>query len=115
VSIATRSHPEILDQIQGDLALTDDELAAVLGLSPVQLGRVRSTSGRLPASASQRLDQLAALNDRLQDSFQPEGVADWLRSGSRYLGGQSLLSVLCEGHFDLANTALDAFDAGVFH
>jgi DNA-binding Xre family transcriptional regulator len=114
VSIALKTVPEVLDRVQSDLVLTDDELAAVLGLSPAQLERVRSLSGRLPAVATQRLDQLASLNDRLHDSFEPEGVTLWLRSGSRYLGGRSLLSVLYEGRFDRANTALDAFDAGIF-
>jgi hypothetical protein len=114
VSIATTSLPALLDRLQSDLALTDDELAGVLGLSPDQLGRVRASGDPLPATSVDRLDQLVALNERLQDSFQPESVTAWLHSGCRYLGGQSLLSALYEGHFDWANQALDAFDAGLF-
>jgi len=114
VSIATTSLPALLDRLQSDLALTDDELAGVLGLMPAQLQSIRDGGDKLPASAAERLDQLVALNDRLHDSFEPESVIAWLRSGSRYLGGQSLLSALHEGHFDWANKALDAFDAGLF-
>jgi hypothetical protein len=114
MSIATTSLPVVLDHVQSDLALTDDELAGVLGLAPAQLARARTNADRLPSSAADRLDQLMALNERLQGSFQPEGVVIWLRSGSRYLGGQTLLSALHEGHFDWANAALDAFDAGIF-
>jgi hypothetical protein len=114
VSIATTSLPELLNRLQADLALTNDELAGVLGLSPDHLERMRTSVDRLPADPAARLDQLVALTERLQDSFEPEGVVAWLRSDSRYLGGQNLLSVLYEGHFDWAHQALDAFDAGIF-
>ena len=114
MSIATTSLQQILNQVQSDLALTDDELAGVLGLAPAELVRVRASAGNFSASAADRLEQLVALNERLQDSFQPDSVIDWLRCGSRYLGGQTFLSALLEGHFDWVNKALDAFDAGVF-
>jgi hypothetical protein len=114
VSIATTSLPELLDKLQGDLALTDDELAGVLGLAPDQLERVRRSGDRLPGASAERLDQLVALNVRLQDSFEPEGVTAWLRSGLRYAHGETGLALLTAGRFDRFTAALDAFDAGIF-
>jgi hypothetical protein len=114
MSIATTSLPEVLDHVQGDLALTDDELAAVLGVVPGGLERMRTDPSHLPASAAERLGQLVALNERLQDSFQPDSVIEWLRSGLRYLHGETALAMLMEGRFDRVNTALDALDAGIF-
>ena len=114
MSIATTSLPEILDRVQGDLALTDDELAGVLGLAPVELVRVRASAVRFPASAADRLDQLVALNERLQECFEPEGVTAWLRSGLRYAHGETGLALLTAGRFDRFTAALDAFDAGIF-
>jgi hypothetical protein len=114
VSITTTSIPETLNRLQGELALTDEELAGVLALSPAQLERVREGSDRLPDASDDRLDQLIALNDRLQDSFQPEGVIDWLRSGLRYAHGETGLALMTAGRFDRFTAALDAFDAGIF-
>ncbi len=114
VSIATASIPETLNRLQGDLALSDEELAGVLALSPVQLERVRAGRYRLPDESDERLEQLIALNDRLQDSFQPDGVIDWLRYGLRYAHGETGLALLTAGRFDRFTAALDAFDAGVF-
>lgn len=114
MSIATTSLQQVLNQVQSDLALTDDELAGILGLASNALVRVRAGADHLPAAAADRLDQLVALNERLQDSFQPDSVIDWLRSGLRYLHGETALTMLLEGRFDRVNTALDALDAGIF-
>jgi hypothetical protein len=114
MSIATTSLPEVLDHVQGDLALTDDELAGVLGLTPAQLERARTNADRLPLSAADRLDQLVALNERLQESFKPEGVIIFVRSGLRYAHGETALALMSAGRFDRITAALDAFDTGIF-
>jgi hypothetical protein len=114
VSVATTSLQQVLKQVQSDLALTDDELAGVLGLVPAELARVRGNAGHLAASAADRLDQLVALNERLQDSFQPEGVIIFVRSGLRYAHGETALALMNAGRFDRITAALDAFDAGIF-
>jgi hypothetical protein len=38
----------------------------------------------------------------------------WLRSESRYLGGQRPLDALLAGEFDRVEAALEALDSGVF-
>jgi hypothetical protein len=114
VSIAVESIRQVLDRVQRDLALTSDELAAVLGLSPAQLEDVRTNSAHLPPAAGQRLEQLVALDERLLDSFQPDSVVVWIRSGLRYLHGETPLAVLSDGRFDRVAIALDALDAGIF-
>jgi hypothetical protein len=114
VSIAIRSYPEILDQLRRDLALSGEELAAILGLPSPALLQGPAAGHPLPASAVRRLEQLIVLNDRLRDSFQPEGITVWLRTGSRYLHGESPIAALTNGRFDRVTTALDALDAGIF-
>lgn len=114
MSIATTSLPELLNRLQNELALSNDELAGVLGLSPDQLEPVRERGEPLPSSSAERLDQLVALTERLQDSFQPEGVVIWVRSNLRYAHRETALALMTAGRFDRITAALDAFDAGIF-
>jgi hypothetical protein len=56
---------------------------------------------------SRRTNILAAVCDALAETFTPDGVAIWLRSTNRSLGGHRPLDVILAGEDWQAQLALD--------
>lgn len=54
------------------------------------------------------------LRDHIEDSFEPEGVCEWLFAPSRYLKGQTPAEVILEGDLVSVEAALEALDSGIF-
>jgi hypothetical protein len=62
-----------------------------------------------------RLDDLAALVKRLDESFDSsDGAQGWLRSESGYFGGLTPMDALLRGRIDRVDAALEALDSGIF-
>jgi putative toxin-antitoxin system antitoxin component (TIGR02293 family) len=78
--------------LQELLALTEDVLAGLLGISRATLHR-RKKSGRLGTPESERLVRFARLFGRAMEVFgSEEGAREWLKSPARACGGESPLS-----------------------
>ena len=115
VALARLDNPvRIAEGLKGDLGLSDDELAAALGISPVFLQRWRSGIASPGSIDLRRLEHLAAVSTHLHETFKSPAGARWLRSESRYLGGQRPLDALLGGKFDRVEAALEALDSGIF-
>ncbi|MEA2529698.1 MAG: hypothetical protein QOG89_1342 [Thermomicrobiales bacterium] len=103
-----------IDQVQADLGLSDSEAAAALGVSLGTLRRWRSEAVSPGADPLRRLRQLTDVAAHLGETFATPGGPRWLRSESRFLGGQRPLDALLGGEVDRVEAALEALDSGIF-
>jgi transcriptional regulator with XRE-family HTH domain len=97
-----------------------------LGLSPNDLADILGTDRRtvlrwlsgetFPQHASrQTLEQLMALDHRLNEMFESRDAArEWLQSESGYFGGLKPIDALLRGRIDAVDAALEALDSGIF-
>lgn len=105
---------QVVEELRRDLALSDQELSAILAVPTTVLCSERIEERLEQQLAQPRLDQLVELRERLHETFAPEGAASWLRGDSRYLGGEKPIEALMIGRFDRVNAALGALDWGIF-
>lgn len=84
-----------LDRVKHALGLTDEELAAYLGMSPKTLGRIRTARRRLDAVVSDRLYRLARVFVLAEETLESaEGARAWLRAPQVGLGMRSPLELV---------------------
>lgn len=106
---------EQLEYLMARLDLPPNELAHAVGASDRTFLRWLADETYPQHDARDKLDQLAGLSRRLDESFTTvEGGAAWLHAPSGYFGGLAPVDALVRGRIDLVNAALDALDAGVF-
>lgn len=106
---------ETIDQIEACLALTDAEIALILGVQPRTIDRWRSEQAFPQHESRLRLHALGALAERLEHSFtSPAGATAWLHAESGYFGGLKPIDALLRGRIDLVDAALDAIESGIF-
>ena len=106
---------ELLEHLMTTLGISHTELARALGTSDRTVVRWLADETYPQHESRHKLDELAALVRRLDQSFTtPEGAATWLRASSGYFGGLRPLDALLRGRIDAVDAALEALDAGVF-
>lgn len=77
------------------LAIGDEVLAAILGVSPKTLSRARTADARLDAVTSDRLFRVARIAALATEVLEDEGRAvGWLKRPQIGLGGRTPLSLL---------------------
>lgn len=105
----------VLDRLIADLGITRGELALALDASERSVARWRKGEAFPQYESRMRLEEMAALSDRLQESFANQAaVAGWLRAPSGYFGGLAPIDAMLRGRFDAVGAALDALEAGSF-
>jgi len=105
-----------VDKIKAHAALTDPELARLLGISEATLRRARAAGSALDSATSDRLYRLskilAVAEDVLADA---EHAMTWLRRAQPGLGGQVPLELLVtQAGADEVETLLRRIDFGVY-
>ncbi|HVS24375.1 MAG TPA: antitoxin Xre-like helix-turn-helix domain-containing protein [Gammaproteobacteria bacterium] len=105
-----------VDKIKAHAALTDAELARLLGISEATLRRARAAGGALDAATSDRLYRLskilAVAEEVLADA---EHAMTWLRRAQPGLAGQVPLDLLVtQAGADEVETLLRRIDFGVY-
>lgn len=104
-----------IDEIKRQLKLTEEELAAVVGVNPSTLWRWRER-GVIPRGiVLSRLAQLEELRTLLRQVFDgPDLAREWLRTAHpENLGGRSTpLEVMLEGRIDRVLTVLQFIARG---
>lgn len=106
---------EHLAHLTATLGISFDELAQVLGTDRKTVYRWIADETFPQTNNRARLDELAELVDRLDETFKTkEGAATWLRSRSGYFGGLRPVDALLRGRIDAVDAALEALDSGIF-
>jgi putative toxin-antitoxin system antitoxin component (TIGR02293 family) len=105
-----------VDKLKAHAALTDPELARLLGISEATLRRARAAHSVLDAATSDRLYRLskalAVAEEVLADAQQ---AMSWLRRAQPGLGGQVPLDLLVtQAGADEVETLLRRIDYGVY-
>jgi transcriptional regulator with XRE-family HTH domain len=104
-----------IERLEGDLGLTENELADALGTTSRTLSRWKVQSHYPQHDARARIRALLALDQRLRETFDShEAMLEWMRSKNRYLRGLRPAEVAAAGRLDVVEAALDALDEGIF-
>lgn len=106
---------EVLAHLMTTLGISHAELAQAVGASDRTVVRWLADETYPQHDARHKLDELAVLVRRLDESFKPpDGAATWLHAPSGYFGGLRPLDALVRGRIDALEAALDALDEGIF-
>lgn len=105
-----------VDNLKAHAALTDPELARLLGISEATLRRARAARSVLDAGTSDRVYRLSkALAVAEEVLAGPEQAMTWLRRAQPGLGGQVPLDLLAtQAGADEVETLLRRIDYGVY-
>ncbi len=104
-----------LDHVVTSLGISCDDLALVLGVDRKTVSRWLADETFPQAQSRRRLDELATLVDRLDETFSSrDGSAAWIHAESGYFGGLKPLDALLRGRIDAVHAALEALDSGAF-
>ncbi len=105
-----------VDNLKAHAALTDPELARLLGISEATLRRARAARSVLDAATSDRVYRLSkALAVAEEVLATPEQAITWLRRAQPGLGGQVPLDLLAtQAGADEVETLLRRIDYGVY-
>lgn len=114
-TIADVTPRHALKRFRDQLGLTDTDLSAAFAVSPRTLARWRKGEAYPQHEAREKMNQLLALADTLDDTFDSVRAGQaWMHSESRYLGGLTPAEAVRAGRIDRAHLALRAMDAGVY-
>lgn len=106
---------QIIEQLEGELSLTDDDLARILNASVRTVERWRAGRAYPQTEARHLLARLLGLRNHLRETFTTAAaIREWLRTPSRYLGYLTPLEALKAGRIDRVEAALEALDSGIF-
>jgi transcriptional regulator with XRE-family HTH domain len=98
-----------------DLGLTESDLASATGASTRTVRRWLADDVDQPqARYAQRIDDLRAVIEVLEDSLTPKGIRQWLHARNRLLAGARPIDSLSKGNFDAVHKAADAFAQGYY-
>lgn len=114
-TIADITPRQALRRFQEHLALSDADLSAAFSVSPRTLTRWRKGDAYPQHEAREKLNELLALADALEDTFDSTSTMhDWMHAESRYLGNLTPAEAIRAGRIDRAHLALTAMEAGVY-
>jgi putative toxin-antitoxin system antitoxin component (TIGR02293 family) len=105
-----------VDKIKAHAALTDPELARLLGIAEATLRRARAARTKLDAATSDRLYRLSKIMAVAEEALESAPNAmSWLRRAQPALGGQVPLELLVtQAGADEVETLLRRIDHGVY-
>lgn len=104
-----------LAHLTATLGISFEDLAQVLGTDRKTVYRWLADETFPQTRSRVRLDELAALVERLDQSFTTQaGAVAWLHAPSGYFGGLRPADALLRGRIDAVDAALEALDSGVF-
>jgi putative toxin-antitoxin system antitoxin component (TIGR02293 family) len=105
-----------VDKIKAHAALTDPELARLLGIGEATLRRARAAGSALDPATSDRLYRLSKILAVAEDVLtDPEHAMTWLRRAQPGLGGKVPLDLLVtQAGADEVETLLRRIDFGVY-
>ena len=105
----------VIGRLERDLDLAAEDVARALDTTVRTLERWRAGEAYPQRGARERLKELQALAEHLEDTFATrDSTAKWLRADNRYLGGIKPIEALRAGRVDRVEGALEAFDLGIF-
>ena len=105
----------LIERLEQDLGLPTETIARALDVDQPTIERWRANQGVPQGTTYARLVELVALRDRLVAMMGTTDAArEWLRAGSRYLGGITPEEALSAGHLDWVQADLDGLAAGVY-
>lgn len=97
-----------IDQLVRDLGISKAELAQALEISERSIKRWQRGKSFPQYESRARLEELAALAERLIASFPDQSsMHAWLRAPNDVNGGKSLVDAITVDRFDLVHRALD--------
>ncbi len=106
---------QALTLLVDDLGLTDEEIAAALGVTSRALARWRLGQSYPQQESRTRLARLLKLCERLHEDFEGKAAARlWMRMENVALGLLTPAEVLKAGRLDRVEAALAAYEAGIF-
>jgi putative toxin-antitoxin system antitoxin component (TIGR02293 family) len=105
-----------VERVKARLALTDTELARLLGVGEATLRRARASQSVLDSSTSNRLYRLSKIVALAEEILEtPDNATSWLRRPQPALGGEVPLVLLTtEAGADEVETLLRRIDYGVY-
>jgi hypothetical protein len=105
----------IIAELTRDMGITVDTIALALDVDRRTVERWRADQSVPQGRTRERLGELVALRDQLVRMFEtPVAIQEWLRTGSRYLGGFTPEEALKAGRLDRVQADLAGLAAGVF-
>lgn len=121
---ATAWHERILEgldfaaaeRVKAQAALTDAELAKLLGVGEATLRRARAAGGTLDVATSDRLYRLTKVLSVAEEALEgPTNAGTWLRRPQPGLGGRVPLELLVtQAGADEVETLLRRIDHGIY-
>jgi len=105
-----------VDKIKAHAALTDPELARLLGIGEATLRRARAARTKLDAATSDRLYRLSKIVAVAEEALESaENAMSWLRRPQPALGGAVPLErLVTQAGADEVETLLHRIDHGVY-
>lgn len=105
----------IIEGLERDLGGSLETIARALDVDRRTVERWRANQSVPQGKTRERLADLVDLRERLLRMFgTPEAAQEWLRAGSRYLGGFTPEEALKAGRLDRVRADLDGLAAGVY-
>lgn len=100
-------------QLREDFGLTSRDLAQALGVDQRTIARWAAGDAFPRHGAKDRLEALATLDERLNETFVSwEAARDWLAAPSRYLGDMAPIEAIRAGRPDRVMALVEAIDSG---
>lgn len=105
----------VVRRLRLDLGLTEADLATATGATTRTVRRWLAEDVEDPqARYAQRIDDLRAIVDILEDSLTRKGTRQWLHARNRYLLDARPIESIGEGDFDQVQKAAQAFAEGYY-
>ena len=107
---------EAAERVKAQAALTDSELAKLLGVGEATLRRARAAGGTLDVATSDRLYRLTKVLSVAEETLEGSANAgSWLRRAQPALGGRVPLELLVtQAGADEVETLLRRIDHGIY-
>jgi predicted transcriptional regulator len=98
-----------------DLGFTEADIATATGATTRTVRRwLAEDVEDLQARYAQRIDDLRAVVDELEESLTAKGVRRWLHARNRALAGARPIECIARGDFESVQKAADAFAEGYY-
>jgi hypothetical protein len=105
----------VIDELEADLGVTDDTVAAALSIDRRTVERWHANRAVPQGKTRERLRELLALRDYLlKMTGSGDAAREWLSASSPYLGMLTPLEALKAGRLDRVRADLDGLAGGIY-